>query len=280
VISFDNPIRLVSELRGARMAVVWVFMIIKHRVSQDYLETVTSYTDKTVSQALAYLREVGMADHTTSGWQLTTSAAQQLPLLLGLGSESQPSLKPGDPGDSPEPGDFQADPIDPPKLIIYPHDPDNTLDIWKGSRNISDPLKSLVVEEVNLNNNHEEINKLTTTSTDSVQDGKIPTHQEIRRVLDAAEDLFDHEILGPPKDYCDLDRLLAWICQAYDLRGNSRGKVLNPAGLVYWAFHQGKDQKPRRKYRDLNNADQYVPESFMRDSGQWIFEEQERQDDG
>jgi hypothetical protein len=270
----------VSELRGARMAVVWVFMIIKHRVSQDYLETVTSYTDKTVSQALAYLREVGMADHTTAGWQLTTSAAQQLPLLLGLGSESQAALQPGNPGDSPEPGDLPVDPGHPLEPANDPYDPDDSVDISKGSRNISDPLKSLVVEDVNLNNNCQEINKLTTTSTDSVQDGKIPTQQEIRRILDAAEELFDHEILGSPKDYCDLDRLLAWICQAYDLRGNSRGKVLNPAGLVYWAFHQGKDQKPRRKYRDLNNADQYVPESFMRDSGQWIFEEQERQDDG
>jgi len=247
------------------MAVVWVFMINKHRVSQDYLETVTSYTDKTISKALAYLREVGLANHTSAGWQLTSSAAQQLPLMLGLEPGSQPVLD-------------SDDPEIPPEQNVYPQNSGNLPDTCKEGRNISDPLNSLVVEEVNINN--QEINKLTTTSTDSAKDGKIPTMKAIRRVLDAAEELFDHAILGDPEEYFDIDRLLAWICQAYHLRGNGYGRVTKPAGLVYWAFHQGKDQKPRKKYRDLDNADQYLPESFMRQSGQWIFEDQENQDYG
>jgi hypothetical protein len=266
MISFDNPIRLVSELRGARMAIVWVFMINKHRVSQDYLETVTSYTDKTVSQALAYLREVGLADHTSAGWQLTTTAAQQLPLVLGLGPGSHPALNPGNRGDSPEPGDF-------------PNHPDDPSDIRNPGRNISDPTESLVVEVVNIKNNVLLKNNNLTTTTDSSLDGKIPTIDTIQKVLDAAEDLFDHEILGDTKDYWDIDRLLAWICQAYHLRGNGRGKVSSPAGLVYWAFHQGKDQKPRKKFLDLDNADRYLPESFMRRSGQWNFEDEEDLDE-
>ncbi len=239
------------------MAIVWVFMINKHRVSQDYLETVTSYTDKTVSQALAYLREVGLADHTSAGWQLTNTAAQQLPLILGLESGSHPALEPGNLGDHQEQGDQK-----------------DASDLMDRGRNISDPSESLVVELVNINNSSLKNNNLTTT-TDSSLDGKIPKIDEIQKVLDAAEDLFDHEILGDPKDYWDIDRLLAWICQAYHLRGDSRGRVSSPAGLVYWAFHQGKDQKPRKKYCDLDNAERYLPESFMRRSGQWNFIDEE-----
>ena len=135
----------------------------------------------------------------------------------------------------------------------------------------SDPTESLVVEVVNINNNCLLKNNNLTTTTDSSLDGKIPTVDAIQKVLDAAENLFDHEILGDPRDYWDIDRLLAWICQAYHLRGDGRGKVSSPAGLVYWAFHQGKDQKPRKKYYDLDNADRFLPESFMRASGQWNF---------
>ncbi len=264
MISFDNPIRMVSELKGARMAIVWVILSNRHRVSQDYLETVTSYTDKTVSQALAYLREVGLADHTSSGWQLTTSAAQQLPMILGLEPGSQLLINPGD-------SEVHSDHDD------YPQDLQITADNCYQGRNYSDPSESLVVEAVNINKNIKNI--ITSTSTDSSSVGKIPTIDEIQKVLDAAEILFDHEILGNPRDYSDIDRLLAWICQANDQKGNGHGKVTNPAGLIYWAFHQGKEQKPRKKYCDFDNAERYVPESFMRRSGQWIFSDQENQDD-
>jgi len=57
------------------------------------------------------------------------------------------------------------------------------------------------------------------------------------------------------------------------------GRGTSPAGLVYWAFHQGKDQKPRKKYCDLDNADRYLPESFMRQSGQWKFIDEEDQNE-
>jgi hypothetical protein len=266
MVTFDNPIRMISELKGARMAIIWTMLIVKHRISQNYLETVTGYTDKTVSQALAYLREVYLADHNSAGWQLTTAAAEQLPLVLGLQPESYPALDPGDHGDPLEPGD-------------YPHHPEDLLDDWDRGRNISDPDKSLVVEVVNLNNNDQltNINKLTTTTDSLNNDGKIPTIEEIQRVLDAAEDLLGHRLMGDPNDYQDIDRLLSWICHAYNRRGTGPGKVSNPAGLVYWAFHKGIDRKPDKKYLDLDRAGQWLPESFMRNSGQWTFEDSEDQ---
>ena len=81
--------------------------------------------------------------------------------------------------------------------------------------------------------------------------------------------------MGDPGDYADLDRLLSWIAQAQNRRGTGRGKIQNPAGLVYWAFHKGRDRPPEKKYLNVEQLDRYLPESFMRDSGQWIFEDGE-----
>jgi hypothetical protein len=76
----DNPIRLIRELKGAPLSIVLVLQIVRQRVTQEYLERATGYTDKPVSQALGYLCEIGLADHTRDGWQL--SQARQLPLGL------------------------------------------------------------------------------------------------------------------------------------------------------------------------------------------------------
>jgi len=112
------------------------------------------------------------------------------------------------------------------------------------NRNYSDPDKSLVVEVVNLNNKDQStnINNLTTTTDSMKNDRKNPTIEEIQRILDAAEDLFDHRLMGDPKDYQDIDRLLSWICHANNRRGTGPGKVSTPAGLVYWAFHKEIDR--------------------------------------
>jgi len=79
----DNPIRLVRELKGAPLSIVLVLQFVTQRVTQEYLERSTGYTDKPVRQALEYLREIGMVDHTREGWLLCQ--AQQL--VLGLGQE-------------------------------------------------------------------------------------------------------------------------------------------------------------------------------------------------
>lgn len=79
----ENPIRMVRELKGAPLSILFALTIVQQRVSQAWLEGVTGYTDKTISTALSYLEEVGLADHTSAGWKLT-GAAKQLPLPLQL----------------------------------------------------------------------------------------------------------------------------------------------------------------------------------------------------
>jgi hypothetical protein len=56
------------------LSIVLCMRIVGTRVSQGWLEAQTDYTDKTVGRALAYLREVGMVDHTSAGWQLAGQA--------------------------------------------------------------------------------------------------------------------------------------------------------------------------------------------------------------
>ncbi len=239
MISFENPIRMVRELKGAPLSILMVLSMVHQRVTQEYLERSTGYTDKPVSQALAYLQEIGLADHTRSGWQLIKSDRLQLPMPLVLVCENSRPVEP-------DREYSNADEV---------------------SRNISDSLK--LEEEVNLTNT------LINSSSDSLkaeQVGKIPIDDEIQKVLGAAADLFGHEILGDPRDYSNLDRLLSWIAQAQNRRGTGRGKIENPAGLVYWAFHKGRNRLPEKKYLDVEQLDRYLPESFMRSSGQWIFE--------
>lgn len=253
-IRFDNPLRMVRELKGAPLSIVWVLFYAKQRVSQEFLERSTGYSDKPVSQALAYLEEIGLVNHTRSGWALIQDNQNQLPLPLALEEGHGPAdLGPGEP-------EAQSD----------PENRDRGSEL---SRNNSDSLK-LEEEVFNLNN----LNS-SSDSLKAAQVGKIPTIEEIRRVLAAAADLFGHEIVGDPRDYSDLDRLLAWIAQAQDRRGTGRGRVENPAGLVYWAFHKGRDRPPERKYIDLELSHRYLPESFMRSSGQWDFTDDEDDED-
>ncbi len=209
IFEVDNPVRMVRELKGAPLSIVLVLSLVHQRVTQEYLERATGYTDKPVSQALAYLQEVGLADHTSAGWQLIEQAVKQLPLPLALDEKVQETEKPGD-----------------------------------LSRNNSDSNESVVVV-VNTDN----LNSVNTTTTNlnSGEVGKIPTLEEIQQVLDAAEELFGQRIMGDPRVYADIWLLIAWIDQAYhESIRQDKGKVRSPAGLVYWAFKERK--KPLNKY--------------------------------
>jgi len=83
-IRFDNPLRMVRELKGAPLSILWVLFYAQQRVSQEFLERSTGYSDKPVSQALAYLEEIGLVNHTRSGWALIQDNQNQLPLPLAL----------------------------------------------------------------------------------------------------------------------------------------------------------------------------------------------------
>lgn len=82
----ENPIRMVRELKGAPLSILFALSIVQMRVSQEYLERVTGYTDKPLALGIGYLAEIGLVDKTSSGWGLT-GAARQLPLTLGLPEE-------------------------------------------------------------------------------------------------------------------------------------------------------------------------------------------------
>jgi hypothetical protein len=94
ILQSENPIRMVRELKGAPLSILMVLSLVHQRVTQEYLERATGYTDKPVSQALAYMQEIGLADHTNAGWQLIEEMVKQLPLPLTLDekieSEDQP----------------------------------------------------------------------------------------------------------------------------------------------------------------------------------------------
>src|SRR4030042_2796526 len=88
ILQSENPIRMVRELKGAPLSILMVLSLVHQRVTQEYLERATGYTDKPVSQALAYMQEIGLADHTNAGWQLIKANVMQLPLPLMMEEET------------------------------------------------------------------------------------------------------------------------------------------------------------------------------------------------
>ena len=88
ILQSENPIRMVCEFKGAKLSIIIVLGLVHQRVSQEWLERNTGYTDKTISQALAYLEEHGFTDHTNAGWQLTNESARQLVMPLELEEEN------------------------------------------------------------------------------------------------------------------------------------------------------------------------------------------------
>lgn len=82
--NFEDPIRLLRQLKGAPLAVLLAFAWTRSRLAADYLVTVTGYTDKPISQALKLLTAYGWITKVQGGWQI--AAGVQLPLM---GEESE-----------------------------------------------------------------------------------------------------------------------------------------------------------------------------------------------
>lgn len=97
---FENPIRLVKELKGAALSIMVLLSWSNTPVTREWLEVHSGYSDKPVSKALFYLREQGFLVKGAGGWMLA-SGARQLPLPLEqVGEETPPS--PPDTGGSQE----------------------------------------------------------------------------------------------------------------------------------------------------------------------------------
>jgi hypothetical protein len=84
ILNSESPIRMVRELKGAPLSILMVLTLVDQRVSKQYLERATGYTDKPINHALAYMREVGLVDQTNSGWQLIKEKIMQPPLTLEI----------------------------------------------------------------------------------------------------------------------------------------------------------------------------------------------------
>src|SRR3972149_5845725 len=103
----ENPMRLVRELKGAPLSIYLVLGLAGQRVSQAFLERWTGYTDKPVSQALAFLEEIGLAQHSRRGWALCDGVKQ---LQLGI----EDSLAHPDPEEEEEEPAVEVEPELPP----------------------------------------------------------------------------------------------------------------------------------------------------------------------
>lgn len=88
--TIENPIRLVRQLKGAPISVLWALTIARQPVTEDWLIQVTGYTDKPVRAALGVLVEYGMISRNGryGGWILA-GPELQLPLM---NYESEPEL--------------------------------------------------------------------------------------------------------------------------------------------------------------------------------------------
>lgn len=94
---FENPVRLVKELKGAPLSVLMaLFFAGGIGVTQEWIERNTGYSDKPVSKALAYLQEHQFVIKTKSGWMLS-DGARQLPLPF---QQIEPETEPETPADA------------------------------------------------------------------------------------------------------------------------------------------------------------------------------------
>ena len=80
-VNIIDPIAIVRECKGPALAILWLLLVVKRPVSQEWLERHTGYTDKPVSQALEYLRETQRIDRNHAGWVLREGIQLSLPIL-------------------------------------------------------------------------------------------------------------------------------------------------------------------------------------------------------
>lgn len=121
----NYAIEKIRQLKGAPLSVYLVLCAVGQRVSQEFVQRHTGYTDKPVSQALAYLADLGHVDHNQVGWGLAGEK-----LVLGAGD----ALVSGSP--SPESTAPASEPVEDPEPVE-----ENNSDTISGSRNNSDLFK-------------------------------------------------------------------------------------------------------------------------------------------
>ena len=95
---YENPVRLVKELKGAPLAILVLLSFSPVAVSREWLEVYSGYSDKPVSKALYYLQENGFIVKTAAGWRIA-EGGQQLPLPLSQDPDTLPGGEFSAPGE-------------------------------------------------------------------------------------------------------------------------------------------------------------------------------------
>jgi hypothetical protein len=89
-----DPFSVVKECKGAALSILVLLATNQQlgggAVTQEWLERHTGYTDKPVSQALAYLSETGRIRHTQAGWLLSGNSL--VPALPPIGAFHAPQV--------------------------------------------------------------------------------------------------------------------------------------------------------------------------------------------
>ena len=68
--SVENPLKMVRMLKGAPLSVYFAMFLAGQPVSAKWLERVTGYTDKPITQALELLKEYDLVSHNRRGFCL------------------------------------------------------------------------------------------------------------------------------------------------------------------------------------------------------------------
>jgi len=100
----ENPLCLIRLLKGAPLSVLTLLCMAKsagmEAVEAKWLAQYSNYSDKPITQALAWLEEFGLVARTSAGWQLTVDP-RQLPLLTFTAAQD-PAPAPDQPDKPPQ----------------------------------------------------------------------------------------------------------------------------------------------------------------------------------
>ena len=88
--TFDNPLGLVRQLKGAPLSVLIACQIVRMVVSHRWICEQTGYSDYAVTRAVSYLTEHNLLAKVNGGWMIATAA--QLPLMPDLLEGGEPAV--------------------------------------------------------------------------------------------------------------------------------------------------------------------------------------------
>ena len=226
---FGNPIRMVRELKGPALSIFMALALVHQRVSQSWLEIATGYTDKSVSKALAYLEEAGLANHTSAGWQLT-GQAKQLPLASALEMGEQETEN---------------------SANEEPREQEDNSDLDNPSRRNSDSTSSRVLKE-SIKDSISTISSQDRRNSDSgdEQSGKIAD-----RITAVKEALMAEEIGEPALSLLLGSQVLTadWV-KAWAEQLKLRYQEKYQTGLLVHVLSSGR--QPKKKYRPDRNSEE------------------------